>query len=305
MEILSADEVMTAGLCISGWDVNAQLKWQRSSRVEWFSAMFGSMPVVYAAIWEDFLDSDDPPIRLTGDQRTLIGLHSFLRSMFLLTHYPTCKLLAVFFRVGLFQAKGDVIWYWIRKVHNLKEKKIVWPERWNNPNSEMFIITVDGVHCRIREPGHNTWSKNPKYYSHKNKCAGFNYELGISIFQNALVWLTGEHLSSKHDLTTFREDGLKDVIPDGKKVVADQGYRGDEVGAGLPISTPCSHDSELLRTFKSRARARHETFNGRIKNFKILAETFRHKKELHVVAFTACCVIVQYQMEHGSPLMTV
>jgi hypothetical protein len=306
MEIVTPDEVLQYGLCMSGMDLPRQMKRNRSSRLQKFNDLYGSKPVVYAAIWEDILLSDDPGIRVEGNDRTVTGgLHKLLMACMFLYCYPTGSLLSSFFKICERLGKGQPIWRWIHKLHALKEKKIVWKERWDNPNSETYIITVDGVHCRIREPGHDQWSKNPQYYSHKNKCAGFNYELGISIYENSLVWIAGSFMSSKHDLRTFREDGLADMIPAGKKAITDQGYRGDLVGVGKPVATRSSHDSEALRSFKGRASARHESFNGRIKNFDVLASTFRHKKELHVVAFTACCVIVQYQMEYGSPLFSV
>jgi hypothetical protein len=62
--------------------------------------------------------------------------------------------------------------------------------------------------------------------------------------------------------------------------------------------------TELYR-FKSRARLRHETFNGRIKHFASLRDTFRHGEEKHRLAFEAICVTVQYQMENGKPLYDV
>ena len=56
---------------------------------------------------------------------------------------------------------------------------------------------------------------------------------------------------------------------------------------------------------QSRARARHETFNGRIKNFGCLDDRFRHGMEKHKICFEAVCVIVQYQLENGSPLFDI
>jgi len=162
---------------------------------------------------------------------------------------------------------------------------------------------VDGVHCQINEPQHPTLSKNPKYYSHKFHQAGLNYELGLSIFENKLVWLKGPSGSGKPDITFFRKKGLKKKITKGKgmKVIGDNGYRGER---GV-VSTPNAHDPEELRKFKSRARARHESFNGRIKNFRCLDVRFRHGIAKHKMVFEAVCVIVQYQLENGSPLFDV
>lgn len=182
--------------------------------------------------------------------------------------------------------------------------QIHWPEVWNNAigvdqdNIPVFIISVDGTHCEIQEPVDPIFSKNPKYYSHKFNKAALNYEIGLSVYENKIVWINGPRPAGSHpDITLFRE-GLKDIIPDGRKVIGDRGYRGE---SNL-ISTPNPHDAKELRDFKSRARARHETLNGRLKNFQVLSGRFRHKQDNHKTVFEAICVIVQYQLENGSPL---
>lgn len=64
-------------------------------------------------------------------------------------------------------------------------------------------------------------------------------------------------------------------------------------------------DTRAIKGFKNRAKARHETFNTRLKNFKILDERFRHGVTKHKAVFEACCVIVQYEMDNGHPLFDV
>jgi hypothetical protein len=187
----------------------------------------------------------------------------------------------------------------------------VWPTRWTaghpdfvNEDIPVFLLTVDGVHCQIHEPRHPTLSKDRSYYSHKFHRAALNYELGISVYDNALVWLNGPTKASKHDLGIFKSpNGLKATIPEGKMAIADRGYRGKELTAVL--STPNSCDPAEVRKMKSRARARHESFNAKIKNFGVLAGCFRHTLNDHKIVFEAVCVICQYQMENGSPLFDV
>ena len=71
------------------------------------------------------------------------------------------------------------------------------------------------------------------------------------------------------------------------------------------VSCPNHHDDSVLKEFKSRARARHEAFNARIKSFMAVSGQFRHPKNLmvnHKTVFEAVVVICQYQMKNGSPL---
>ena len=88
--------------------------------------------------------------------------------------------------------------------------QIVWPTRWTpghpdfaNEDVPVFLLTVDGVHCRVQEPLHPTKSKDPSYYSHKFKTAALDYELGISVFDNALVLMNGPFNGSRHDHHRF------------------------------------------------------------------------------------------------------
>ena len=59
------------------------------------------------------------------------------------------------------------------------------------------------------------------------------------------------------------------------------------------------------------AKARTETFNSCMSRFKVLSGCFRHGKgtkkrlALHKTCAEACCVIVHYGMENGSPLFAL
>jgi DDE superfamily endonuclease len=181
---------------------------------------------------------------------------------------------------------------------HLTEFKIFFPPEWFNDATAEIIMSVDGTHCPIFEPQHPTMSMNPEYYSHKFHRAGVNYEIGVSLFTSRVVWVNGPFPAGHNDMKIFREQGLMDAIPPGKLITGDKGYRG------LPhlISTSNPRDPEELRLFKRRARARHESFNKRIKDFKCLQNCFRHGVDNHQAVFFAVCVVVQFQMENGSPL---
>jgi hypothetical protein len=175
--------------------------------------------------------------------------------------------------------------------------QIVWPD--DLPAT--YILSVDGTHCRINEPQHPTLSKNKAYYSHKFNQAGLNYEIGLSVFTNQLMWVQGPMPAGKHDITAFRNDGLKGKMPNGKRAVADRGYRGEPAKCSVPNRL----DTAEVRSFKGRARARHESVNARFKNYGSLNGNFRHGIDKHKAVFEAVCVIVQFQFETGSPLFDV
>jgi hypothetical protein len=67
----------------------------------------------------------------------------------------------------------------------------------------IFLISVDGVHCRTYEA-----RKKPtaSIYSHKYQGPALSYELGISVFEDRLVWINGPFDASTHDITMFRNE---------------------------------------------------------------------------------------------------
>lgn len=96
-------------------------------------------------------------------------------------------------------------------------------------------------------------------------------------------------------------DGILDMIPDGFKIIGDNAYRG----VPEKFSAPNPHDTKNVASFKGRARARHETFNKRIKDYQIINQQFRNKLAKHKIAFEAVCVLVQYNIENGNGLFEI
>jgi hypothetical protein len=136
---------------------------------------------------------------------------------------------------------------------------------------DIWILTVDGTHCWIHKPKHPTWSQDSKYYSHKYAKAGIEYELGISLTENRLIWMNGPFPASTNDVTIFSKKGLKALLKRlGKRGLGDGGYGGHTD----QLSTPNANDSKEVSRFKSRGLKRHEQFNGYTKAFGCLSGCF-------------------------------
>ena len=71
------------------------------------------------------------------------------------------------------------------------------------------------------------------------------------------------------------------------------------------FSTPNQFNDKIVHNFKSRARARHETFNGRIKKYNSMKETFEHSTQKHKLAFEAIVVTIQYTLDNASHLFDI
>ena len=85
--------------------------------------------------------------------------------------------------------------------------------------------------------------------------------MGISIYQSKLVWISGPFPAGHNDKKIFMmPNGLLSIIPPGKKIVADEGYRGEPD----VVATRNSFDLPALKEFKERVKARHESFNARL-----------------------------------------
>lgn len=202
------------------------------------------------------------------------------------------------------------LWIYTRAIQALKEQKIKW--LWGDdgqPEEEIFVVSVDGVHCTISEPRKMPSSK---WFSHKTHGPAVGYEIAISLQRNQVVHVSGPFPAGVPDITIFRsEGGLKSKLPEGKYATADRGYRGEP-----QLRIPNVRDAPLVKEFKKRSQARHETFNARLKSFKILSTRFRHRHshrgnnsdtchDNHKAVFEAVCVLIQYDMENGHPLFAI
>lgn len=271
--ILTVDEVLSIGLLYAGFHAGRQQRVARATNVGRFMSHYGSSPLVCAVIWEDLVTARDIWENQTHQKGA--SFEKFLMAMYFLKVYPTEEKLAGFWKICE-KSASKWVWLFVLKIQALKEKKvscmclcllvvqyidastyfllllsvlnywqIIWPEAWS-ACEENFLFTVDGVHCLTNEVIHPTLAKDPQLYSHKFNQAGFGYELAIAINYDALVWINGPFVGSKHDITIFREDGLKETMPLDKKGIADKGYRGEKV----KLCTPNSHDPLALRRFK-------------------------------------------------------
>lgn len=178
--------------------------------------------------------------------------------------------------------------------------KIKWYDNLdNNPDNIRWLLSVDGTHCKIEEP-RSTPDKN--WYSHKHNNPAVAYEIALDIHSNNIVWINGPFEAGKTDLVIFNEDnGLKTKIPSNYRIIGDMGYAGEP---GI-VSVKNNFDTDAVKLFKRRARARQENLNSILKHFAILSGRYRHTLDDHQMVFQAVCVIVQYKLENDVSLFPV
>lgn len=170
---------------------------------------------------------------------------------------------------------------------------------------EMYVCSVDGIHfriCELRKEPSKDW------ISYKNKYPGVAYELALHVYDGRLIWINGPFKASTHDDDIFQlEGGLKEKIPMGRKAIGDKAYtkrKNEKKACG-----PNKFDEAPIKKLKERAKARQETFNGRLRSFKILSDLFRSKGDdrvdKHRTVLVAACILTQFNIENGHSLFDV
>lgn len=148
------------------------------------------------------------------------------------------------------------------------------------------LISVDGTDCRIDEPK----PFSSCWYSHKFNGLGVRYEVGVTVQKGYICWINGPYPCGKSpDLSIYRS-GLKNQIRYGEQVLTDGGYKDES----------CVLKDNLVgitKRYHSLIRARHETLNKRLKEFKVLKHVYRHRLSKHVICFYAVANITQIALE--------
>lgn len=144
---------------------------------------FGASPKTISKLYRDVQDPVicAAPIAKPNPLDLLGGLY-FLKK------YPTKIAQAGF--VGCCEKTGLAkAWRYVEAIQSLKENTIKWifddPE---HPFEEMFILSVDGVHCRTYEP---RFVPSSGWYSTKFNKAGLAYELGVAVYHDKICWMNG------------------------------------------------------------------------------------------------------------------
>lgn len=261
-----------------------------------FRKHFGVSPQTVADCWRMLRDSDDDDIRLEKNAKPM---HLLLACRFL-WKYDTEYDLGSFFSIKSPKTVGKWCRDYVGKMSKLLAGMMGSLD--DNDHGLIYIMSIDGVHCRIWEP--RPWSR--KWSSHKfGKKPGVNYELGVSLWEPKLIWIYGPTPpGTMTDLVVF-QSLLKGCLPQGKKVVADGIYASEKEHC----VTKNDLDPVALRNFKNRASARQENYNQRLKCFKVLDVPYRHGVHVkfgveahipHQNSMYACCVLTELQLANGS-----
>lgn len=174
--------------------------------------------------------------------------------------------------------------------------QILFENRRKGDNGSDALLSIDGTdfHC---------WNINRKFYTYKFKKSGLRYEVGIGIHCGDICWINGPYAPGMWNDGMIFGDALISELDPGERVEADDGYVGH---APQYVRCPaCLNNPTARQSMQQRVRARQETCNKRLKQWKILREEYRHKLEDHSDVFCAIAVLTQLALESGEPLFEV
>lgn len=285
--------------------VNARGKPDEWKEVE-FRSHYGTSSAVIANQWYDLCTTEIDGAKLGAGEMSSAGFKRFMMAHFFMWQYPkNARTFGSRFGVCERLSRGEPVWHWVDKISALHEKLIVWPSHLDDKDTQTLVLSIDGIDCRTWEKKTERYNMDTQTCSHKFNHGALKYEVAMSLLESQCVWISGPHEGGKHDLTIFREGGLKAKIMKWKKAIVDRGYTSKEEDEKFTLAIPRNSDSTKLNEYKGRARLRHESFNGRLKHYSILAETYRHNQEHHGAVFRAVAVTVQYEINLGAPLFDV
>ena len=180
--------------------------------------------------------------------------------------------------------------------------KIVFESRKDSGSLNDCLISVDGIDVRIPQQGPAIKGNPFSSFKFAGKC-GLRYEIGLDILAGNIVWVNGPFAAGKYpDIEIFR-NGLAHWLDEFERVEADDGYIGE---APQKVNCPgCPSNPIEKEPMQKRVQGRHESLNGRFKNWEILKSMYRHDLLEHEKVFMAIAVITQIGIDAGEALFEV
>jgi hypothetical protein len=180
--------------------------------------------------------------------------------------------------------------------------EIVFESRKDSGSLNNCLISVDGTDVRIPQQGPAIPGNPFSLFKFEGKC-GLRYKIGVDILAGNIVRVDELYAAGKYpDIGNFHS-GLVHWLDENERVEVDDGYIGE---APQKVKCPeCASNSTENQAMQNRVRSRHESLNGRLKNWAILTSLYRHDLMEHGNVFLAIAVITQISINVGEKLFEV
>lgn len=110
------------------------------------------------------------------------------------------------------------------------------------------------------------------------------------------MWASGGYPCGAYPDLKISRELFVDFLEPGERSMADEGYRDVQY-----FLIPTARDKKRHK----RMMSRHETVNKRIKQFKVLSETYRHDIVSHKLCFHAIVNLTQLIIKNEEPLFPI
>lgn len=285
--ILQPLQVLRRGLRLVGVGSEVQDRRGKRANVEQFRSIFGPHPSHLATCWNEMIvERQLVPIME-------ISLLGFFLALNFLRVYPRSETLrsALFGNIELKRAR-NLTWQWIDFIDLMYQHKIFWPSTFDS----VFVASVDGSHKKSNETRHPTLRKDPKTFSFKHHRAGHNVQVVLHCFLDKIMDVFIAR-GGQNDMGNVNDSQMYHKIPAGKRCVVDGGY----VGKLDKFSGYNQFDSEEVKHFKKRVKARHETINKRMNDYRVMDDQWRHNRDKFPACVRAVAILIQCGLEDTDP----
>ena len=162
-----------------------------------FRAAYGVGPAALSAVFDDLQTMDNDKFRIEYPDPFF-----FLIAVHWLKTYMVEEIVAGWFDLTEKTARKQ-IWKYVCSTQALKGQKILWPDF--EAFDRMFILSVDGVHCRISEQRRNP---DRRWVSYKLKKPALAYEIGLALHEDKCVWVRGPFKGGTKDPAMFMGEAV-------------------------------------------------------------------------------------------------
>ena len=155
-------------------------------------------------------------------------------------------------------------------------------------------MALDTTECPIHKP--LDFNIQSKFYSGKAGMHTIKYEIGTELYTGKFIWLHGGRCGSIHDLEIARSSGILQQLSLGEYIMADKAYIG-EFQFITAFKNPQTNQEKTFNSIIYSMRIIVENSLNRIKFFTFTQKDWRHKLELHSIAFTALINILNIDIK--------